>query len=442
MGLIQPHRAPARTADGIILLYHNLPPYAATVMEHVNAFVAHSRFAVWTINVDHGYPPVLDELSPRIILLHYSLFGIGTYRLNARYLAFLERSTDSYRIAFFQDEYQHCGQRFAFIDRYQIDCVYTLLEPAYHDLVYGRHTHGPRVISTIPGYVSDELVRMAARRSVPDEGRRIDIGYRGRSLPFYMGRGSQEKREIAARFAEMAKGRGLVLDLAVDERFRLYGDRWVSFMANSRGTIGVEAGVSIFDIDDRVRVAAEQMLRENPATTMEEMSGRLLEPWEGNIPYRTISPRHFEAAAFRVTQILFEGRYSGILEPMVHYLPLRKDFSNFEEVIGLFRNPEVRRSLTDRAYADLIASGRYSYRGFVRRFDENLERAGLAPARHPPGAGQLALRIRRETIRGRRRAGLRPHYRRLVPLPARRALRNVVNGIGRLIRRGEPGSPR
>ena len=420
-------RATTRPADGIVLLYHNQPPYAATVMEHVGAFVAHSRFAVWPINVDYGYPSLLDELSPRIILLHYSLFGSGNYMLDTRYRAFVERSTDSYRIAFFQDEYQHCGQRFAFIDRYRIDCVYTLLEPAYHDLVYGRHTHGPRVIYTIPGYVSDELVRSASRRSVPDAERRIDIGYRGRSLPFYMGRGSQEKREIAERFGEMAKGRELVLDLAVDEHSRLYGRRWTSFMANSRGVIGVEAGASIFDIDDRVQVAAEQMLQENPATTMEEMSNRLLDPWEGKIPYRTISPRHFEAAAFRVTQILFEGRYSGILEPMVHYLPLRKDFSNFDEVIGLFKDPQVRGSLTDRAYADLIASGRYSYREFVRQFDDDLEGAGLSPTRNPQQARPIAQLIRRQTGPGRLRSELRPHYRRLVPLPVRRVLRASLN---------------
>lgn len=424
-----------RPADGIVLLYHNKPPYAATVMEHVQAFVDHSRFAVWPINVDHGYAPLLDELSPRIILLHYSLFGTRNYMLDTRFRGFLERATDAYRIAFFQDEYHFCGQRFRFIDDYRIDCVYTLVEPAYHELVYGSHTHRPRLIYTIPGYVGDELVRTAAKRSVPDAERRIDIGYRGRSLPFYMGRGSQEKREIAARFAEMAKGRGLVLDLAVDERSRLYGNRWISFMANSRGTIGVEAGVSIFDIDDQVQPAAEQMLRENPSISMEEMSARLLQPWEGNIPYRTISPRHFEAAAFRVTQILYEGRYSGILEPMVHYLPLRKDFSNFDEVIGLFKDPEVRRSVTDRAYADLIASGRYSYREFIRTFDDDLEAAGV-PARPAPDAAQLRSQIRRETRRGRLRSELRPVYRRLLPFWARRVLRILVDTIGWLIHRG------
>lgn len=426
----------ARPADGIVLLYHNVPPDAATVVEHVNAFVAHSRFPVWAINVDHGFPPALDGLSPRIILLHYSLFGSGNFQLDTRSRRFLDQATNSYRIAFFQDEHQYCGQRFAFIDSYRIDCVYTLVEPQYHDLVYGRHTRGPRLIYTIPGYVSDQLVETAARRSIPDVDRRIDVGYRGRSLPFHMGRGSQEKREIGGRFAEMAKGLGLRLDIAVDEGSRLYGDRWTSFLANCRAVIGVEAGVSIFDIEDRVWTDARRMFSDNPAITFEEMSSRLLEPWEDNIPYRTISPRHFEAAAFRVTQMLFEGHYSGILEPMVHYLPLRKDFSNFDEVIRLFGDPDVRRSLTDRAYADLIASGRYSYGVFIKQFDEDLEAAGFHPTTDALERMRIGRLLGRGTTLGRWRSELRPHYRGLVPLRVRLRLRDLAVGLRRLLRPG------
>ena len=57
------------------------------------------------------------------------------------------------------------------------------------------------------------------------------------------------------------------------------------------------------------------------------MYERLLAQYDGKgVYYLTMSPRVFEAAAVRSCQILFEGRYSGILEPMVHYIPLKKDF--------------------------------------------------------------------------------------------------------------------
>ena len=145
--------------------------------------------------------------------------------------------------------------------------------------------------------------------TVPEEQRTIDIGYRGRRLAYYMGRGAQEKHEIGRGVLERAAAAGLRVDIDTEESSRLYGDSWYRFMANCRAVLGVEAGVSIFDIDDVVRPACEKWLADHPAATFEETSAAVLAPFEDNIRYRTISPRHFEAAAFRVCQILFDGEY-------------------------------------------------------------------------------------------------------------------------------------
>src|SRR5207253_10687300 len=57
---------------------------------------------------------------------------------------------------------------------------------------------------------------------------------------------------------------------------------------------------------------------------------------------------------------------SGVVQPYEHYLPLEKDFSNFDEVSNALRDIDRLEDLTERAYSDLIASGRYSYRSFIR----------------------------------------------------------------------------
>jgi hypothetical protein len=282
-------------------------------------------------------------------------------------------------VAFFQDEYRYWPQRAELLNRCGIPCVYTLVEPPYFADTYRKHTRVPRLVYTLPGYVSDNLLSLARRFATPDEHRTIDIGYRGRQLPFWFGKGSQEKHRIGVRFRDRAAGLGLKLDIESEEEKRLYGDRYYEFPANCRGVLGVEAGVSIFDIDDVVRPHYERLLAENRRITFEEAHTRLLHRFEDNIPYRTISPRHFEAAAFRVCQILFEGKYFGIMQPMVHYIPLKKDFSNFDEVIHRFKDVRLRQQLTENAYQDLIASGRYSYQRFIQGFDEELLAAGLTP---------------------------------------------------------------
>jgi hypothetical protein len=197
------------------------------------------------------------------------------------------------------------------------------------------------------------------------------------------------------RFGELARATGLRLDLATREGDRLYGDDWYRFIANCRSVLGVESGVSAFDLEDEVLSEYEQRLAEGRAVGLGDLS--TLPRWEDVVYYRTISPRHFEAAALRVCQVLFEGRYSGILEPMVHYIPLRKDFSNFDEVVSLIRDPEVRRDLTENAHRDLIASGEWSYRRLIADVDRTLEEAGVrgrpGPAAEAAVAGALSARI-------------------------------------------------
>ncbi len=109
----------------------------------------------------------------------------------------------------------------------------------------------------------------------------------------------------------------------------------------------------------------------------------------------------------RSCQILYEGHYSGVMEPMTHYIPLRKDFSNFDEVVEAFRDPELRQRLTDNAHRDLIASGRYAYEAFVAGFDRELEAAGLSvPAGFDPEPTARALyptRARSALVRSRAR---------------------------------------
>ena len=370
--------------NGILLIYHHpLKKNASTIMEHINAFKRHSQFKVWKVNTLLGFPKTLNSLQFTVILLHYSLFGLPI-SLNERFLNYLQKSRRSYKIAFLQDEYRYWPERSAFLNSHGIDCVYTLVEPAYTQETYLKHTRVPRLIYNLPGYVSEEMLRAAKQYAKTDDKRTIDVGYRGRRLPYYMGRGSQEKHLIGVEFRKRALAVGLRVDIATDEEKRIYGNAWPRFLGDCKAVLGVEAGVSVFDVDNLVRPEYQKICNGHPDVSypdcsFEEFHDAVLAPHEDRIFYRTISPRHFEAAAFRNCQILFEGKYSGIMKPMVHYIPLKKDFSNFDQVIQLFMNSGFRKELTRNAYRDLIASGKYSYKRFIQSFDENLLGEGLRP---------------------------------------------------------------
>ena len=74
--------------------------------------------------------------------------------------------------------------------------------------------------NVLTGYVDESLLGL----SVPDPATRpIDIGYRARKLPAWLGELAQEKWNIGRRVAEDAPRFGLTIDFAHREEERLYG---------------------------------------------------------------------------------------------------------------------------------------------------------------------------------------------------------------------------
>ncbi|MGH2650190.1 MAG: hypothetical protein ACRDHK_03135 [Actinomycetota bacterium] len=399
--------------NGILLLYHDPRVISASmVLDLVHAFSRYSRFRVWAVNTELGFPRSIGPLEFEVVVLHYSVFAWKPYFLSEEFLGYLDESATGRKVAFFQDEYRFWPERAAFLNRYNVDCVYTCVEPPYYKDTYQRHTKVPRLVTYIPGYVSEEMVRWGREAAKPDRERRVDIGYRGRQAFPYMGKGAREKHDIGVRFLERAAESGLVMDIGTEEHRRIYGKRWITFLADCRAALGVEAGVSIFDIDNVVLPACERILAENPDISLEELHDWLLASYDGHgVYYRTVSPRVFEAASARTCQILYEGKYSGIIEPMIHYIPLKKDFSNFDEVITRYRDEDLRHHLVENSYRDLISSDAYSYRSFITRFDEELLGLGMDPDVH----GAIADRVTRDLARDRRwnvrRVGLQARAR-------------------------------
>src|ERR1044072_4380321 len=147
--------------DGVLVVYHRpTAPWfkdASTVREHLHSFSRHSARRVWEVNADYGFPPGLRGIEFEAIVLHYSIFGMGQYFLSQEWLDYIDGS-GAYTIAFFQDECTRRQRRFAFLNAHRIDCVYTCLEPSEFPKVYGRYTDVPKLVSNIPGYVSDQIL--------------------------------------------------------------------------------------------------------------------------------------------------------------------------------------------------------------------------------------------------------------------------------------------
>jgi hypothetical protein len=276
---------------------------------------------------------------------------------------------------FIQDEYRHVDQTIAAMQTMGINVLFTCVRNEEIEKVYPV-VKLPGVIrhNVLTGYVDESLLGLR----VPDPVTRpIDIGYRARKLPAWLGELAQEKWNIGQRVAKDAPRFGLTIDIAHREEERLYGQRWIDFMTRCKATLGVESGSSVFDFSGEVQRAVESDLDRDPRLTYEQLKTRHFGHLEGKIRLNQISPRCFEAAALRTLMVLYEGEYSGRLQPWRHYVPLKKDHSNFEEVVSVLRNPERIIEITNTAYHEVACAENNGFRTMVREFDQAIADASV-----------------------------------------------------------------
>ena len=106
----------------------------------------------------------------------------------------------------------------------------------------------------------------------------------------------------------------------------------------------------------------------------DEIFDKHLHHLEKEIKMNQISPKMFEAISLKTALVLFEGEYSGILKPNRHFIPLKKDFSNFEEVVIKLNDDHYLQEMVDRAFEEICLNEKYSYNYFIRSvFDQVID---------------------------------------------------------------------
>jgi hypothetical protein len=320
----------------------------------------------------------LDISTFDVIVLFWTLDLLGPELSEA--LQIRIAASPALKIVFRQDDYRDVRAANAVMRRLGTHVVFTCVRGADHEAFYPRERIPSleACYTALPGYVPRGLERTIAR---PARARPIDIGYRSRAMPYYLGDIGQEKRVIAERFHAIAERHGLRADISVREEDRLYGRRWSSFLGSCRCVLGTASGASVVDFTGDIRRNCERYVALNPRATYEDVKARFFADVDGRLSIDTVSPRIFEAAAVGCTMVNHEGHYGGILQPDHHYIRVKRDYSNVGEVVDRIKDAAFCRRLADNAHADLIASGRYAYATFVREFDDALARHARAPLR-------------------------------------------------------------
>ena len=268
------------------------------------------------------------------------------------------------KIAIPQDEYDHSEVLDEWLFEWQVSIIFSCFDETHHEVLYPMMSKCASFYRCLTGYIDEDMARRIETSLLSIDKRPNDIVYRASKLPYWFGSHGQLKHEIAGIVAGRAQSHGLRHDISTRQEDTILGAAWIDFVASGRTVIGCESGSSALDRRGELKAKIQALLAENDQLSFEEVSAQLPNGWD-TFSFFAISPRHLEAVITKTCQILLEGTYDGILQPNKHYIPLRRDFSDLDEVLEKLKDHGFLQRIADQAFEDIYRSGQCSYSKFA-----------------------------------------------------------------------------
>lgn len=327
------------------------------VEQHLRALEDRGMRILYRNAIDPA-PPWLAWTEPDLCVLHTTFllvrwnFDFEEYRRRFRWIARLRCP----KVALPQDEYDHAAVLDEWLAELGITSVYSCFGPGQRTILYPLLGDRAGFRETLTGFIDERAAAGLAGRIVPHSARPHDIVYRARNLPYWFGSHGQLKHRIAEVVRERAADLGLTTDVSTRPEDTIQGARWLDFLMSGRAVIGCESGSSVLDARGEIQRRISRLLAEQPDLTFEEVDAKMPPGWD-SYAFFALSPRHLEAVITKTAQVLVEGRYSGVLEPERHYIPVRRDFSNLDQALKRLHDVEAVEAMAERAYRDVYLSG-------------------------------------------------------------------------------------
>jgi glycosyltransferase involved in cell wall biosynthesis len=402
-----------KRGDRLLLVCWYDPAGINAVRENIALWQRLSRFEIEILNLWPGrggpliIPSAVDLRDYIGIIVHCAVsYSLENLQALDRALARPFEQYDGLKVLMKQDEQRHTKKFARYIADKKFDLIVTCVPMTELNKAYPSEIVGEvQFLNAFAGYVSPLLRSICGR---PYADRPIDIAYRGSLQPLEFGRLGYDKRKIGNDVMGATACRGFRIDISSRSEDRLFGPAWLDFLGRSKAVLGAESGSNLFDFSGEVEAWCRDFERRHGIAfcwhTEEQYlqaDAEYLHRFEGNVAYAQVSPRHFEAAATRSLQLLYEGDYSGVLTAHRHFVPLRRDLRNLAEVTAVLADERHAARMTECAYVEVIQNQKYWYEGFVARFDDAADQA-----------------LNRKGVRSRRRrvaASPRPRILILIP---------------------------
>jgi len=363
----------------ILVVYYinNFRKIRSTILEHLYSIkeIPDAQCFFW--NSFFVPPKYLYAVHFDVIIYHYTYFALKWRphffeEISKKIERF--KNVDSFKIAILQDEYLNTSIVNDFLKEQNIQSIFSLANSKdcleLYPIDKSNVKYRNQVLS--PGYISKTALKYTEDRLIKHSERPVDIAYRARKNPFWLGEASVMKWKLSEVFENELKKHSLIHDISTKGNDAFMGNDWYDFLLSSRAALGCEGGASIHDKDGIIRNKVREYIDEYPNAAFEEVKKSCFPDDDWSIHYLTISPRNFDCAITKTCQVLIEGEYSGILKPNIHYIPLKKDYSNIDSVINKLYDIEYCERIAETTYNDIVASGKYMYSVFSMQISDHI----------------------------------------------------------------------
>ncbi len=315
------------------------------------------------------------------IIVHYTVFaeryGPIWWNKNKDIIIQMVKSFNCIKIIIPQDEYNYNNCIREFIKEGGVERIYTCAYEEDFEKIYPRELGYKYIETVFTGYIDQKTLKKINKKGYNSE-RNIDLGYRARKLPYWLGKHGQLKSQLAEEFLNYFKSHrsNLIYDIANTDDLKtnvILGDEWIKYLLNCRTMLGCLGGSGLLDIDGSIAQNVNKYCMEHPEATFEEVEEKCFKGMDNYIHLFALSPRHFECAMTKTCQVLVEGDYKGVLYPNIDYIEIKKDFSNLKDVIEKIADIEYCKEIAENCYRHVVLSEKYTYSKFVEKIIENIE---------------------------------------------------------------------
>jgi hypothetical protein len=350
-----------------------------TSVEHIMCFLKYAPENKYHLHdINQAAPKMLQEYPFDLILIDGTFLcyrwckpDFLLHSIQEKYQWIAKHS--AVKIAFPQDDYDHSMILDKWLDDLEVNLIYSIC-PNNHEILYPLCYKKREICIALTGYVDDDFVKQVESIGLkPLNLRATDIGYRARNLPPYFGSFGRIKFDLGDQIKKAAAQTNLRVDISMDEADTILGKNWNRFLEDCKFTLGCMSGSSINDKSGKVKALVERYMELFPTTDFEKIIREIIGDLDNVHTFSMLSPRVFEAATLGTCQVLVEGDYLPEMLPNIHYLELKKDFSNIGEILEKVRDLDNAQEIANRNYEAIISTNKYRYSQRVQEILSKVE---------------------------------------------------------------------